>query len=94
MVFTMKSLVCFVNRTRDTASTDIIALFPTTHARTAAVTHGTIRTRLSRSTRHVVVSFLVAWAVVAAFLPYVKRHMLKVFGYYRVGLGTIILIVV
>ena len=41
-----------------------------------------------------VVSFLVAWAVIAAFLGYVKRHTLKVFGYYRVVLGTIILLVV
>ena len=41
-----------------------------------------------------VVSFLVAWAVIAAFLSYVKRHTLKVFGYYRVGLGTIILFAV
>ncbi|MCY4133093.1 MAG: undecaprenyl-diphosphate phosphatase [Nitrospira sp.] len=41
-----------------------------------------------------VVSFLVAWAVIAAFLGYVKRHTLKVFGYYRVALGTIILLVV
>ena len=41
-----------------------------------------------------VVSFLVAWAVIAAFLTYVKRHTLKVFGYYRVVFGTIILIVV
>ena len=40
------------------------------------------------------VSFLVAWAVIAAFLTYVKRHTLKVFGYYRVALGTIILLVV
>lgn len=40
------------------------------------------------------VSFLVAWAVIAAFLSYVKRHTLKVFGYYRVALGTIILLVV
>ena len=40
------------------------------------------------------VSFLVAWAVIAAFLGYVKRHTLKVFGYYRVALGTIILFVV
>ncbi len=39
-----------------------------------------------------VVSFLVAWAVIAAFLSYVKRHTLKVFGYYRVILGTIILL--
>ena len=41
-----------------------------------------------------VVSFLVAWAVIAAFLTYVKRHTLKVFGYYRVALGTIVLFVV
>ena len=41
-----------------------------------------------------VVSFLVAWAVIAAFLTYVKRHTLKIFGYYRVVLGTIILLVV
>ncbi len=41
-----------------------------------------------------VVSFLVAWAVIAAFLTYVKRHTLKVFGYYRVVLGTTILFVV
>ncbi len=41
-----------------------------------------------------VVSFLVAWAVIAAFLSYVKRHTLKVFGYYRVALGTIILFVI
>ena len=40
------------------------------------------------------VSFLVAWAVIAAFLTYVKRHTLKVFGYYRVVLGTIILVLV
>jgi len=41
-----------------------------------------------------VVSFLVAWAVIAAFLTYVKRHTLKIFGYYRVVLGTIILLVI
>lgn len=41
-----------------------------------------------------VVSFLVAWAVIAAFLTYVKRHTLKAFGYYRVALGTLILFVV
>ncbi len=41
-----------------------------------------------------VVSFLVAWAVIAAFLTYVKRHTLKVFGYYRVVLGAIILLLI
>ena len=40
------------------------------------------------------VSFLVAWAVIAAFLGYVKRHTLKAFGWHRVLLGTIILIVI
>ena len=39
------------------------------------------------------VSFLVAWAVIASFLAYVKRHTLKVFGYYRIILGILILLV-
>jgi undecaprenyl-diphosphatase len=39
------------------------------------------------------VSFFVAWAVIASFLTYVKRHTLKVFGYYRIVLGTIILLI-
>ena len=38
-----------------------------------------------------VVSFLVAWIVIASFLTYVKRHTLKVFAYYRVALGLILL---
>jgi len=38
-------------------------------------------------------SFFVAWAVIASFLTYVKRHTLKVFGYYRIALGTIILLI-
>ena len=40
-----------------------------------------------------VVSFLVAWAVIAAFLTFVKRHTLRVFAYYRVLLGVIVLFV-
>jgi len=39
------------------------------------------------------ISFLVAWAVIASFLAYVKRHTLKVFGYYRIILGTAMLLV-
>ncbi len=39
------------------------------------------------------ISFLVAWAVIASFLTYVKRHTLKVFGYYRIVLGTAILLI-
>ena len=39
------------------------------------------------------VSFLVAWAVIAAFLAYVKRHTLRVFAYYRIMLGIVVLLV-
>lgn len=41
-----------------------------------------------------VVSFLVAWAVIAAFLTYVKRHTLRVFAYYRIMLGALVMLVV
>jgi undecaprenyl-diphosphatase len=37
-----------------------------------------------------VVSFLVAWAVIAAFLTYVQRHSLRVFAYYRIVLGLMV----
>jgi len=37
-----------------------------------------------------VVSFFVAWAVIAAFLAYVQRHTLRVFAYYRLALGLIV----
>lgn len=37
-----------------------------------------------------VVSFLVAWAVIAAFLTYVQRHTLRVFAYYRMVLGVVV----
>jgi undecaprenyl-diphosphatase len=36
------------------------------------------------------VSFLVAWAVIAAFLTYVQRHNLRVFAYYRLVMGLIV----
>ncbi|MGQ0812638.1 MAG: undecaprenyl-diphosphate phosphatase [Nitrospiraceae bacterium] len=38
-----------------------------------------------------VISFLVAWAVIAAFLSFVKRHTLKPFAYYRVLMGLLVL---
>jgi undecaprenyl-diphosphatase len=41
-----------------------------------------------------VVSFLVAWAVIAAFLTYVQRHTLRAFAYYRMVLGIVVLLVV
>ncbi len=41
-----------------------------------------------------VVSFAVAWAVIAAFLTFVQRHTLRAFAYYRIILGIIVLLVV
>jgi undecaprenyl-diphosphatase len=40
-----------------------------------------------------IVSFLVAWAVIAAFLTYVQRHTLRVFAYYRIVLGGVVFLV-
>ena len=37
------------------------------------------------------VSFLVAWVVIAAFLTFVKRHTLRPFAYYRIVMGMIVL---
>jgi len=37
-----------------------------------------------------VVSFFVAWAVIAAFLRYLQRRGLEPFGYYRIALGLVI----
>lgn len=39
------------------------------------------------------VSFLVAWIVIAAFLTFVKRHTLRPFAYYRIVMGLIVLYV-
>jgi undecaprenyl-diphosphatase len=39
-----------------------------------------------------VVAFFVAWAVIAALLTFVKRHTLRVFGYYRIVFGIAILV--
>lgn len=39
------------------------------------------------------VAFLVAWGVIAAFLAFVKQHSLRAFAYYRVALGIIVLLV-
>jgi undecaprenyl-diphosphatase len=37
-----------------------------------------------------VVSFLVAWAVIAAFLKYLQRRGLEPFGYYRIVVGVVV----
>jgi undecaprenyl-diphosphatase len=37
-----------------------------------------------------VVSFFVAWVVIAAFLTFVQRHTLRVFAYYRIALGVVV----
>jgi undecaprenyl-diphosphatase len=39
------------------------------------------------------VSFLVAWIVIAAFLTFVKRHNLRPFAYYRIVMGLVVLYV-
>jgi undecaprenyl-diphosphatase len=39
------------------------------------------------------VSFIVAWMVIAAFLTFVKRHTLRPFAYYRIVMGLIVLYV-
>lgn len=39
-----------------------------------------------------IVSFFVAWAVIAAFLAFVKQHTLSGFAYYRIALGIVVLI--
>ena len=39
------------------------------------------------------VSFLVAWLVIAGLLAFVKNHSLRVFGYYRIVLGILVLLV-
>jgi undecaprenyl-diphosphatase len=38
------------------------------------------------------VSFVVAWAVIAAFLAFVKHHTLRPFAYYRIVLGIVVLV--
>ena len=38
-----------------------------------------------------VVSFLVAWAVIAVFIRYLQRRGLEPFGYYRIVLGALVL---
>jgi len=37
------------------------------------------------------VSFFVAWMVIAAFLTFVKRHSLRPFAYYRIVMGVVVL---
>jgi undecaprenyl-diphosphatase len=39
-----------------------------------------------------IVSFLVAWIVIAAFMKFISHRSFKIFGYYRIILGTIVLL--
>jgi undecaprenyl-diphosphatase len=40
-----------------------------------------------------IVSFLVAWLVIKVFINYIQKHDFKIFGYYRIVLGIIVLII-
>jgi len=40
-----------------------------------------------------VVAFLVAYAVIKFFMDFIRKHDFSVFGYYRIILGIIVLIV-
>jgi len=39
-----------------------------------------------------IVSFLVAWIVIAAFMKFISHRSFKVFGYYRIILGALVLL--
>jgi len=39
-----------------------------------------------------IISFFVALAVIRFFMNYIKRHDFKIFGYYRIGLGIIVIL--
>ena len=39
-----------------------------------------------------VVSFLVAYLVITKFMGYIKKHDFKVFGYYRIALGIVVIL--
>jgi len=38
------------------------------------------------------VSFIVAWMVIAAFMAFIKRHSFAVFGWYRIVFGLFLLL--
>jgi undecaprenyl-diphosphatase len=40
-----------------------------------------------------VVSFFVAWAVIAGFIKYLQKNGLEPFGYYRIVLGIVVVLV-
>lgn len=39
-----------------------------------------------------VISFLVAYAVIQKFLSYIQKKDFKIFGYYRIALGLVLII--
>ena len=39
-----------------------------------------------------VVSFIIAWIVIAALMSFIRKHDFKVFGYYRIVLGFVVLL--
>jgi undecaprenyl-diphosphatase len=64
----------------------------------AATGYSLMKSGLNLSSREIlltgigfVVSFIVAWAVIAAFMKFISRNNFKPFGYYRIVLGVIVL---
>jgi undecaprenyl-diphosphatase len=41
-----------------------------------------------------IVSFLVAWAIIAFLMNYIRKHDFQLFGYYRIVLGIIIIAII
>jgi undecaprenyl-diphosphatase len=65
----------------------------------AATGYSLMKSGLNLSSREIlltgigfVVSFFVAWAVIAAFMKFISRNNFKPFGYYRIVLGSLVLV--
>lgn len=65
----------------------------------AATGYSILKSGLHLSSREImltgtgfVVSFLVAWVVIAAFMKFISHRNFKVFGYYRIILGALVLL--
>jgi len=65
----------------------------------AATAYSLMKSGLHLSSREILltgigftVSFFVAWAVIAVFMKFISRNNFKPFGYYRIALGSLVLV--